>query len=277
MEVIKTIAEMKRLRLKLAEPVGFIATMGYLHQGHLALVRQAKADNASVVVSIFVNPIQFGAGEDFDKYPRNLEHDLSLLQKEGVDAVFIPPTGEMYPPRFSSRVEVANLARRLEGASRPGHLKGVTTVVAKLFNIIQPTRAYFGQKDAQQAIVIKKMVADLNMNLKVITLPTVREPDGLAISSRNSYLNPRERQAALVLYQSLILTKKLWQRGEKDAEKLRQEMARLIRKEPLAAIDYISIADMEALEELEEVKPPALVSLAVKIGETRLIDNVVLE
>jgi pantoate--beta-alanine ligase len=276
MEVIKTIAEMRQLRLKLAEPIGFIATMGYLHQGHLALIRQARADNASVVVSIFVNPTQFGTGEDFDRYPRNLERDLSLLQKEGVDAVFAPATVEIYPPRFSSRVEVNNIVRRQEGASRPGHFKGVTTVVAKLFNIIQPTRAYFGQKDAQQAIVIKKMVTDLNMNLKVITLPTVREPDGLAISSRNSYLNPRERQTALVLYQSLMLAKKLWQRGEKDAEKLRQEMARLIRKEPLAAIDYISIADTETLEELEEVRPPALVSLAVKIGETRLIDNVVL-
>jgi len=276
MEVIKTIAEMRRLRLKLAEPVGFIATMGYLHQGHLALVRQARADNASVVVSIFVNPTQFGTSEDFDRYPRNLERDLSLLQKEGVDAVFVPTTGEIYPPRFSNRVEVDNITRRLEGASRPGHFKGVVTVVAKLFNIIQPTRAYFGQKDAQQAIVIKKMVADLNIKLKVITLPTVREPDGLAMSSRNSYLNPKERQAALVLYQSLMLAKKLWQRGEKDAEKLRQEMARLIRKEPLAAIDYVSITDTETLEELEEVKPPALVSLAVKIGETRLIDNVVL-
>jgi len=276
MKVIKTIAEMRRLRLKLAEPVGFIATMGYLHQGHLALVRQARADNTSVVVSIFVNPTQFGTGEDFDRYPRNLERDLSLLQKEGVDAVFVPTTGEIYPPRFSSRVEVDNITRRLEGASRPGHFKGVVTVVAKLFNIIQPTRAYFGQKDVQQAVVIKKMVADLNMNLKVITLPIVREPDGLAMSSRNSYLNPKERQAALVLYQSLMLTKKLWQRGEKDAEKLRQEMARLIRKEPLAAIDYVSITDTETLEELEEVKPPALVLLAVKIGETRLIDNVVL-
>ncbi|MFH1662764.1 MAG: pantoate--beta-alanine ligase [Chloroflexota bacterium] len=276
MEVIKTIAEMRRLRLKLTEPVGFVPTMGYLHEGHLSLVRQARADNASVVVSIFVNPTQFIAGEDFDRYPRNPEHDLSLLQKEDVDALFAPPTVEMYPPRFSSHLEVDSLARRLEGASRPGHFNGVTTVVAKLFNIVQPMRAYFGQKDAQQTIVIKKMVADLNMNLKVITLPTMREPDGLAMSSRNSYLNPKERQAALVLYQSLMLVKRLWQQGEKDAEKLRHEMVRLIRKEPLAAIDYISIADPETLEELEEVKPPALVSLAVKIGETRLIDNVVL-
>ena len=277
MEVIKTIAEMRRLRLKLAEPVGFVATMGYLHQGHLALVRQARTDNASVVVSIFVNPTQFGAGEDFDRYPRNPECDLSLLQKENIDAVFVPATVEMYPHRFSSRVEVDNITQRLEGASRSGHLKGVTTVVAKLFNIIQPNKAYFGQKDAQQAIVIKKMVTDLNMNLKVITLPIVREPDGLALSSRNSYLNPKERQAALVLYHSLMLVKKLWHNGEKDAEKLRQEMAKLIRKEPLATIDYVSIADAETLEELEEIKPPALVSLAVKIGETRFIDNLLLE
>jgi len=277
MEVIKTIAEMRSLRLKLTEPVGFVPTMGYLHQGHLALIRQAKANNASVVVSIFVNPTQFGTGEDFDRYPRNSELDLSLLQKEGVDVVFIPSKIEMYPPRFSSRIEVGNITQRLEGVSRPGHFNGVSTIVAKLFNIVQPTRAYFGQKDAQQTIVIRKMVADLNMNLKVITLPTVREPDGLAMSSRNNYLNPRERKAAVILYQSLTLARKLWQQGENDAEYLRDEMVRLIRKEPLAAIDYVSIADPETLDELEEVKPPALVSLAVKIGETRLIDNVVLD
>jgi pantoate--beta-alanine ligase len=277
MEIIKTITEMRHLRLKLTEPVGFVPTMGYLHKGHLALIRQARADSASVVVSIFVNPTQFGTGEDFDRYPRNSELDLSLLQKEGVDAVFIPSKAEMYPPRFSSRLEVGNITQRLEGVSRPGHFNGVATIVTKLFNIVQPTRAYFGQKDAQQAIVIKKMVADLNMNLKVITLPTVREPDGLAMSSRNNYLNPRERRVAVILYQSLALARKLWQQGENDAEYLRNEMVRLIRKEPLAAIDYVSIADPETLEELEEVKPPALVSLAIKIGETRLIDNVVLD
>ena len=276
MEVTTTIADMRRLRLSLAEPVGFIATMGYLHQGHLSLVRQARADNASVVVSIFVNPTQFAAGEDFNRYPRDLKRDLARLQKEGVDVVFAPSVGEMYPPRSSSRVEVDKLTRRLEGASRPGHFSGVTTVIAKLFNIIQPTKAYFGQKDAQQAIVIRKMAADLNMNLKVITLPTVREPDGLAMSSRNSYLSPEERQAAPVLYRALMLAQGLWEQGEKDAEKIRNEIVKLIKKEPLAAIDYVSIADTETLEELEEVKPPALVSLAVKIGSTRLIDNVVL-
>jgi pantoate--beta-alanine ligase len=277
MEVIKTIAEMRRLRLKLTEPVGFVPTMGYLHQGHLALIRQAKADSASVVVSIFVNPAQFGADEDFDRYPRNSELDLSLLQKEGVDVAFIPSKAEIYPPHFSSRLDVGNITQRLEGVSRPGHFNGVSTIVAKLFNIVQPTRAYFGQKDAQQAIVIRKMVADLNMNLKVITLPTVREPDGLAMSSRNNYLNLRERKAAVILYQSLTLARKLWQQGENDAEYLRNEMVRLIRKEPLVAIDYVSIADPGTLDELEEIKPPALVSLAVKIGEARLIDNVVLE
>ena len=276
MEVVKTITDMRRLRASLVEPLGFVPTMGYLHQGHLALVRQARTDNASVVISIFVNSTQFASGEDYERYPRDLKRDLALLEKEGVDAVFTPSKNEMYPPRFSSLVEVDRLTKRLEGAARPGHFSGVTTVVAKLFNIVQPTRAYFGQKDAQQAIVIEKMVADLNMNIRIITLPTVREPDGLAMSSRNSYLNPKERQAALVLYQALMLAKKLWQRGEKDVEKLRNEMVRLIRKEPLAVIDYVSIADAETLEELEEVRPPALVSLAVKIGETRLIDNVVL-
>jgi pantoate--beta-alanine ligase len=276
MEVVKTIADIRRLRLKLAEPVGFVPTMGYLHEGHLSLVRQARTENKSVVVSIFVNPTQFGPTEDFDRYPRNLKRDLALLEREGADVVFAPPADEMYPTRFSSRVEVEELTKRLEGARRPGHFSGVTTVVAKLFNIVQPTRAYFGQKDAQQAIVIKKMVADLNINLEVITLPTVREPDGLAMSSRNSYLSPDERQAALVLYRALMLAKDLWSQGEKDAEKLRKEMVELIQKEPLAAIDYVSIANHETLDELEEVKPPALVSLAVKIGKTRLIDNVVL-
>ncbi len=277
MELIKTVVDMRQVRLRLTEPVGFVPTMGYLHAGHISLIRQAKLDNSSVVVSIFVNPIQFDADEDFDRYPRNLERDLSQLQKEGVDVIFVPSIAEMYPTHFSSRVEVDNITQRLEGASRPKHFSGVTTVVVKLFNIIQPTRAYFGRKDIQQAIVISKMVVDLNMNLIIITLPTVREPDGLAISSRNSYLNTRERKAALVLYQSLMLAKKLWQQGERDTETLRCEMLRFIRKEPLAAIDYISVADPKTLVEREEVKPPTLVSLAVKIGETRLIDNVVLE
>jgi pantoate--beta-alanine ligase len=276
MEVIETIDAMRQLRLKLTEPVGFVPTMGYLHEGHLSLVRQAKAESPSVVVSIFINPTQFGPQEDFNQYPCDPQHDLALLETENTDIVLIPPATEIYPPQFSSWVEIEKVTERLEGASRPGHFRGVTTVVAKLFNIVQATRAYFGQKDAQQAVVIKKMVADLNMNVEIITLPTVREIDGLAISSRNTYLNPEERQAATVLYQALCLSQELWSQGETDAQHLRQEMLILIQKEPLAAIDYISVADSETLDELDRVKPSTLVSMGVRIGKTRLIDNVVL-
>ena len=276
MKVVEKINDMRRLRQQLAEPIGLVPTMGYLHEGHLALVKQARAENPSVVVSIFVNPTQFGPQEDFKQYPRDTQRDLALLEKEKTDIVFMPSVTEMYPTQFNSWVEVGNVTEQLEGASRPGHFRGVTTVVAKLFNIVQPTRAYFGQKDAQQAIVIKKMVADLNMNLEIVTVPTVREPDGLAMSSRNAYLNPQQRQAALVLYQALSLAQQLWSQGEKDAERIRQEMLALIKKQPLADIDYVSIADTETLDELDTVIPPALVSLAVRIGKTRLIDNVVL-
>ena len=233
MKVLKTIAEIKQL--KLPEPVGFVPTMGYLHEGHLILVRRAKAENSSVVVSIFVNPTQFGPQEDFKKYPRDPKRDLALLEKEGVDIVFMPPVDEMYPQNFTSWVEVGKVGERLEGASRPGHFRGVATVVAKLFNIVQPDRAYFGQKDAQQLLVIKKMVAELNMNLEIVGVPTVREPDGLAMSSRNTYLNPEERKAAAVLYQALTLAQKLWSQGEKDAQAIRRQMTELIQKQPLAA------------------------------------------
>ncbi len=277
MKVVEKISEMRRLRQRLAEPVGLVPTMGYLHEGHLALVRQARTENSSVVVSIFVNPTQFGPQEDFKQYPRDLQRDLALLEMEKTDIVFMPSVSEMYPAQFNSWVEVGKVTERLEGATRPTHFRGVTTVVAKLFNIVEPTRAYFGQKDAQQLLVIKKMVADLNMNLEVVAVPTVREPDGLAMSSRNIYLNPQQRQAALVLYQALSLAQELWAQGEDGAERIRQEMTALIKKQPLAAIDYVSIADTETLDELDTVKPPALVSLAVRIGKTRLIDNVVLE
>ncbi|HEY92212.1 MAG TPA: pantoate--beta-alanine ligase [Dehalococcoidia bacterium] len=277
MKVVETIGAMKRVRLELTEPVGFVPTMGYLHEGHLALVRQARAENPSVVVSIFINPTQFGPKEDFDKYPRDPEHDLALLEKEKTDIVFMPSEVKIYPPQFSSWVEVRKVTERLEGASRPGHFRGVTTVVAKLFNIVQPTKAYFGQKDAQQLVVIKKMVADLNMNLEIVTIPTVREPNGMAMSSRNAYLNPEQRQAATVLYKAISLAQRLWLRGGRDAEHMRQEMITLMKKEPLASIDYVSVADAKTLDELDTINPPALVSLAVKIGKTRLIDNVVLE
>ncbi len=276
MKVVKTIAEMRQLRQQLAEPVGFVPTMGYLHEGHLSLVRQARAENRSVVVSIFVNPTQFGPQEDFKNYPRNPQRDLAMLEAM-TDAVFMPPVAEMYPAKFDSWVEVGTITKQLEGAARPGHFRGVATVVAKLFSIVQPARAYFGQKDAQQVAVIEKMVADLNMNLEIVVMPTLREPDGLAMSSRNTHLNPKQRQAAAVLYKSLKLARELWSQGERDAGKLRRKMTALIQKEPLAEIDYISIADAETLEELEKIKPPALVSMAVKIGKTRLIDNIVLE
>ena len=276
MKVITRIADLRRLRRELTEPVGLVPTMGCLHEGHLALVRGAREENPSLVVSIFVNPTQFGPGEDFTRYPRDTEGDLTLLEKEAADIVFMPLADEMYSPQFDSWVEVGKVTERLEGASRPGHFRGVTTVVAKLFNIVQPTRAYFGQKDAQQAVVIKKMVAEFNMNLEIVTLPTVREPDGLAMSSRNSYLSPDERRAALVLYQALTLGRGLWERGGKDAGHIRQEMTRLIQRQPLAHIDYVSIAHAETLDELDTVEPPALVSLAVKIGGTRLIDNILL-
>ncbi len=276
MKVIKTIDEMNRLRLALPEPVGFVPTMGCLHEGHLSLVRQARAENRSVVVSIFVNPTQFGPHEDIERYPRHPKRDLTLLESEGADIVFIPSASEVYPQRFNSWVVVDKLSQRLEGAARPGHFRGITTVVTKLFNIVRPDRAYLGQKDAQQAIVIRKMVSDLNMSLEIITLPTVREPDGLAMSSRNSHLNTEQRQAATVLYRALTLAQNLWSQGERDTERIRQEMLTTLQKEPLATIDYVSIADPETLDELKKVKSPALVSLAVRIGNTRLIDNIVL-
>jgi pantoate--beta-alanine ligase len=276
MKVITRIADLKRLRRELFEPVGLVPTMGYLHEGHLSLVRRAREENPSLVVSIFVNPTQFGPGEDFKRYPRDTKADLTRLEKAAVDIVFVPRADEMYPPQFDAWVEIGGLAERLEGASRPGHFWGVATVCNKLFNIVQPTRAYFGQKDAQQAAIIKKMVAELDMNLEIVTLPTVREPDGLAMSSRNRYLNPDERRAALVLYRALTLGRGLWEQGERDAGKIRREMTRLIQKEPLASIDYVSIAHAETLDELNMVETPALVSLAVKIGATRLIDNILL-
>ncbi|MFC1918028.1 pantoate--beta-alanine ligase [Chloroflexota bacterium] len=277
MNTVSTINELRQVRQKLATPVGFVPTMGYLHEGHLTLVRHARQENASVVASIFVNPTQFGPREDFKKYPRDLTRDLDLLEKSGTDLVFIPEADEMYPSNYSSWVDVEKVTERLEGVVRPGHFRGVTTVVAKLFNLVAPDTAYFGQKDAQQAIVIRKMATDLNMNLKVVTLPTVREPDGLAMSSRNTYLKPEQRQAATILYKSLKLAEYLHQKGEKDAAKIRREMTQLLQQEPLSQISYVSIADNETLEELYDMKTPALVSLAVKIGDTRLIDNIVLE
>jgi pantoate--beta-alanine ligase len=277
MQVIKTINEMKQARRVLPGPVGFVPTMGYLHEGHLFLARQARAANESSVVSIFVNPTQFGPQEDFDRYPRDPERDLAMLQKEKVDVVFIPEPVEIYPPGFSTWVEVGGVSERLEGASRPGHFRGVATVVAKLFNIVEPDHAYFGQKDAQQTVVVKKMVADLNMNLQVVVIPTVRESDGLAMSSRNIYLSIEERKQAPVLYRSLQLAERLYKDGERDAGTIRRQMTDLIRQQSLARIEYISIADGVTLQELETIQQPAVLSMVVRFGKTRLLDNVVLE
>lgn len=276
MQVVETIGEIRKLRQSLVNAVGLVPTMGYLHEGHLALVKQARGENSVVVVSIYVNPSQFVPGEDFGTYPRDLSRDLKLLEQEKTDVVFVPSDDVMYPPRFSSWVDVGKVTERLEGASRPGHFRGVATVCTKLFNIVQPTRAYFGQKDAQQAIVIKRMVAELNMDLEIVVVPTVRESNGLALSSRNVYLNPDERRAAAVLFEALSLAKQLWQDGEKDGDNIRQQMVWRIQREPLAQIDYVSIADSNTLEELNHVDRPALASLAVRIGKARLIDNVML-
>ena len=276
MKVIETIADFRKLRLKLEEPVGFVPTMGYLHEGHVALVRRAKEENESVIVSIFVNPTQFGPKEDFKNYPRDTRRDLAML-KPLTNVVFMPSDKEMYPENYDTWVTPGDIATRLEGAVRPGHFRGVDTVVAKLFNIVQPTKAYFGQKDAQQLLVIKKMAADLNMNLEVVACPTLREPDGLAMSSRNVYLHREQRQAATVLYKALTLAKEMWGQGEKEAGTIRRRMTELIEGEPQGTIDYISVAYPETLKEMHHIKTPALVSLAVKFGKTRLIDNVVLE
>jgi len=279
MQVATTVAEMRRWRAQVAGSVGLVPTMGFLHQGHLSLVRRARTDNQHLVVSIFVNPTQFGPQEDYQLYPRDPERDLRLLEQEGTDAVFMPSGEEMYPPGFDAWVEVGeSLTGRLEGAFRPGHFRGVTTVVAKLFNIVRPQRAYFGQKDAQQLAVIRKMVTDLNLDIEVVGLPTEREEDGLAMSSRNAYLSPQERRAATVLWRSLCRAGQLFDGGERRAETIRKEMRAVLAQEPLARVDYVSVADAETLQELEAIADrPALVSLAVRIGGTRLIDNIIVD
>ncbi len=273
MKVVTTLEELWEARARLPEPVGFVPTMGYLHDGHLSLVRCAKRDNRSVAVSIFVNPTQFGPNEDLESYPRDLDRDLSLLEAEGVDLVWTPTAEVMYPPGFQTWVEVEKITKLLEGKYRPGHFRGVTTVVAKLFNGVQPQRAYFGQKDAQQARVIQQMVRDLNYPIEIVVCPIRREPDGLAMSSRNTYLNPEERKAATVLYRALTAAKKAFEQGERDADALRKIMEDTINAEPLARLQYVSCADPDTLEELHGKVDKALLSMAVFVGKTRLIDN----
>lgn len=276
MEMIKTIEAFRQTRARFGK-LGFVPTMGYLHEGHLSLVRQAKAECGAVAVSIFVNPTQFGPNEDFSRYPRNLERDLALLREAGTDLIFTPEVATMYPEGYGTYVEVQGVSEMLEGAARPGHFRGVATVVCKLFNIVQPTHAYFGQKDAQQTVVIRKMVRDLAIPVEIVIAPTVREQDGLAMSSRNVYLSPEERRAAVVLYRALMAAQRRYKSGERNAEELRRTMRLVLEAEPLARTEYVSAADPLTLREQDEVgERGTLLSMAVRIGSTRLIDNLLL-
>ena len=277
MNFATTFAELRQARAQLAGPVGLVPTMGYLHDGHLSLVRTARVECAGVVTSIFVNPTQFGPQEDLAAYPRDLPHDLGLLEAAGVDLVWTPTPEIMYPPGYQTWVTVEEVTRPLEGAMRPGHFRGVATVVAKLFNAVQPDRAYFGQKDAQQAVVIRQMARDLNFPVEIVVCPIQREHDGLAMSSRNTYLNPAERQAATVLSHALAAAQTAHISGVRDADALRKAMVDAIDAEPLARLQYVSCADPDTLQELKGPIPGrALLSMAVYVGKTRLIDNAVI-
>ena len=277
MRIAATVAEMRAVRRDMTGGVGFVPTLGALHEGHLALVRAAREQNQHTVASIFVNPTQFGDPDDFASYPRDPERDLALLRNEGVDIVFLPESAEIYPADASTFVEVEHITDTLEGIHRPGHFRGVATVVAKLFQIVRPQRAYFGRKDAQQLAVIRRLVRDLHFDIEIVAVPTVREPDGLAMSSRNALLSVSDRQAALVLSRALRRTEELFAAGERDGETLRAAMRGIIAAEPQAQVDYVSVADTETLRELARVEHAALASLAVRIGGVRLIDNVELK
>ena len=276
MNIIETMEELRSARSGLLEPVGFVPTMGFFHQGHLSLVRQARQDCASVVVSIYINPTQFGAQEDLQNYPRNLQRDLELLRSEGVDLVWTPNDEVMYPQGFQTWVMVEEVTKPLEGSIRAGHFRGVATVVTKLFTAVQPDKAYFGQKDAQQAVVIRRMTRDLDFPIEIIVCPTVREPDGLAMSSRNVYLNPEERRAAVMLSRALFKANASFEAGEREASHLRGVVSNTLATEPMIKVQYVSCAHPVTLQELEGRVDQALLSLAVTIGKTRLIDNVII-
>lgn len=277
MQTVDSIDALRKARKELRGRVGVVLTMGALHTGHLALVQEARSDNDSVLTTIFVNPTQFGPNEDLSKYPRDLPRDLDMLEKAGVDLVFTPTPEMMYPKGFQSWIEVTDVSQGLEGEHRPGHFKGVATVVAKLFNLTQPDTAYFGQKDAQQVTVIKRMARDLNFPLEIAVYPTVREADGLAMSSRNVYLLAEQRTAAGILFRSLETAAGVYTAGERNPERLRQAALRVLHEEPLAEVEYVSAADAATLEELNAISiEPILLSMAVRIGHTRLIDNLLL-
>jgi pantoate--beta-alanine ligase len=275
MDVLTTPAAMRAWRRGRDGSVGFVPTMGYLHDGHMALVRRSRGECDTTVVSIFVNPTQFGANEDFSRYPRDEVRDLSLLEEAGVGAVYLPSATDMYPPGFQTYVTVEEVTQPLEGAARPGHFRGVATVVLKLFNAVEPDRAYFGRKDAQQLRVIRRMARDLDLALEVVPCDIVREPDGLAMSSRNVYLSPAQRAAAPVIRRALNAARDAYASGQRDAEALRRLVRDVIAREQLAAPEYVSVADDETLEEVTgRISRPALISTVVRFGATRLLDNV---
>jgi len=277
MRIIRSLKEMigfsKNKRLK-AKTIGFVPTMGALHQGHLSLIRRARQENDIVVVSIFVNPTQFGPREDFKKYPRNLKQDSSLCRKDGVDIIFYPDRKAMYPADYRTFVSVEGLGDVLCGGTRPGHFKGVATAVTKLFNIVNPDIAYFGQKDAQQAIIIQRMVNDLNMPFKIKVMRTIREKDGLAASSRNIYLNEKERKTATALYEALKKARDLISKGSQNAQGIIRQIKSIIKERGIARIDYISIVDLDNLEPIKKINSNCLIALAAWVGGTRLIDNI---
>lgn len=273
MEICKTIAAFRVARARFSD-LGVVPTMGFLHEGHLSLVRRAKAECGNAAATIFVNPTQFGPHEDFGRYPRALPRDLELLEGAGTDLVFVPEVNEIYPDGFDAKIEIGGVTKRLEGEIRPGHFAGVATVVAKLFNITQPTKAYFGQKDAQQCVVVRKMVRDLNFPCEVVICPTVREPDGLAMGSRNAYLTPSQRAHAGKLYRALEAARMLFEGGECEADPLRSAIREILAAIPEGTVEYVSIADPESLEELDQARVGGLVLIAVRLGTTRLIDNI---
>ena len=275
--VVRTRSELRAALARAPRPVGLVPTMGWLHEGHRALMQRARANEATVVVSIFVNPRQFNDASDYSHYPRNEARDLALCEAEGVDLVFAPEVEEIYPPGFATTVSVGAVALPLEGAARPGHFDGVATVVAILFDLVGAERAYFGQKDAQQVMVIRQMARDLAIGTEVVACPTIREADGLALSSRNVHLSPDERAAAPVLRRALVAARDAWRAGERDAERLRDVMFKALETEPLVDVEYVSVADGATLAELTTVDGPALASLAVRFGSTRLIDNEILD
>jgi pantoate--beta-alanine ligase len=279
-EVITKISEIRsaiRTQKAKGKRIGFVPTMGFLHEGHLSLVRESLRETDFTIVSIFVNPTQFGPEEDFDEYPRDLEKDKTMLERLGVNLVFIPDGLEMYPKGFKTYVAVTDLQDKFEGRSRPGHFRGVCTVVLKLFALVQPNAAYFGQKDAQQAVIVKKMVQDLNLDVEVRVLPTVREKDGLAISSRNIYLTKVQRKAALCLVRSLAKAKDMIEAGERDPHIVERAMERIIQKEASADLDYIAIVDLDNFETLDTINSAALIAVAAYLGEVRLIDNMIVQ